>query len=110
MIIKVEMLVQTDDELIVRDRGIEVRHPNLVVEDIENMEDKHFSVILIQAQAVESIAEVFEKELEHIINKYSKENGSNTPDFIIAKYIVGCLDAMNNCIRERDTWYNRDKE
>jgi hypothetical protein len=34
---------------------------------------------------------VFRKELEQLINRNSRENGSNTPDFILAQYIEGCL-------------------
>ncbi|HSW65257.1 MAG TPA: hypothetical protein VLH56_18395 [Dissulfurispiraceae bacterium] len=30
----------------------------------------------------------FRAELETLINRYSKENGSNTPDFILADYMV----------------------
>ena len=33
----------------------------------------------------------FEKELTDLLNRYSKENGSNTPDFILARYLIGCL-------------------
>lgn len=47
----------------------------------------------------------FETELEHLINKYSKENDSNTPDFILAEYLKGCLDVFNNIVPKRDKWY-----
>ena len=50
----------------------------------------------------------FEKELEIIINKYSKENESNTPDFILAQYLTNCLAAFNRSIQQRETWYGRD--
>ncbi len=47
----------------------------------------------------------FKKELESLLNSYSKENGSNTPDFILAKYLVGCLNAYNKALVERDRWF-----
>ncbi len=50
----------------------------------------------------------FEKELEALINKYSQENASNTPDFILAKYLSACLDAYNAAVQQRETWYGRD--
>lgn len=50
----------------------------------------------------------FEEELEHIINKYSRENPSNTPDFILAQYIDGCLKAFETATQQRETWYGRD--
>jgi hypothetical protein len=33
----------------------------------------------------------FKTELADLINKHSKENGSNTPDFILAEYLNSCL-------------------
>jgi len=36
--------------------------------------------------------ENFKQELEHLINKHSMENRSNTPDFILADYLVRCLE------------------
>ena len=47
----------------------------------------------------------FEKELEQLINKHSQENGSNTPDFILADYLCRCLSAFNSIIEKREKWY-----
>ena len=47
----------------------------------------------------------FENELTSLINKYSMENGSDTPDFILAKYLVACLRAFSTTVRNRDNWY-----
>lgn len=47
----------------------------------------------------------FGKELERLINKYSIENESNTPDYILAQYLRGCLDAYSSAITQRDRWY-----
>ena len=47
----------------------------------------------------------FQAELENLINSLSMENGSNTPDYILARYLVACLDAYNNALTERDQWY-----
>ena len=49
----------------------------------------------------------FEKELAALINKYSRENESNTPDFILATFLRGCLDVFNGAIRQRESWYGR---
>lgn len=49
----------------------------------------------------------FEEELRAVINKYSKENDSNTPDFILARYLGCCLDAFNFATNEREMWYGR---
>ncbi len=47
----------------------------------------------------------FVKELEELINKYSVENESDTPDFILAGYIARCLDAYAYTITQRDQWW-----
>jgi len=49
---------------------------------------------------------MFRKELEILINRYSKENYSNTPDHMLANYLIDCLEAYNKIIRDRDDWYN----
>lgn len=49
----------------------------------------------------------FEKELERLINKYSMENGSNTPDFLLAEYFRSCLSAFNVAVTKREEWYGR---
>jgi hypothetical protein len=47
----------------------------------------------------------FKHELGNLINKYSKENGSDTPDFILAEYLVGCLNTFNVACNMRTKWY-----
>jgi len=47
----------------------------------------------------------FRKELQTLINCYSKENGSNTPDFILAEYLTNCLENFDNTIKKRTVWY-----
>lgn len=49
----------------------------------------------------------FEDELVCLLNKYSKENGSNTPDFILAEYLIRCLETWNQFIAAREDWYGR---
>jgi hypothetical protein len=51
----------------------------------------------------------FEKELEGLINAHSKENESNTPDYILAQYICSCLAAFNVAVQHRENWYGRDR-
>lgn len=47
----------------------------------------------------------FTKELTELINKYSIENNSDTPDWILVKYIDNCLNAWELSFRQRDSWY-----
>ena len=50
----------------------------------------------------------FRKELETLINKKSKENGSDTPDFILAEYLTDCLTAFDKAVNARKKWYGTD--
>lgn len=47
----------------------------------------------------------FRTELEGVINSWSKEAGSNTPDFILATYLVACLKAFDEATQARTDWY-----
>lgn len=49
-------------------------------------------------------------ELEHLINRHSIENDSNTPDSILAMYMKNCLDAFTVATRQRDDWYKPKQE
>lgn len=53
---------------------------------------------------------LFYRELTSLLNKYSKENSSNTPDFVLAGYLNGCLSAFNNAVNNREEWYGRKKK
>lgn len=47
----------------------------------------------------------FRAELETLINRHSKESGSDTPDFILADYMADCLDAYDKAVTRRTEWY-----
>jgi len=49
----------------------------------------------------------FRIKLEQLLNQWSKENESNTPDFILANYLINCLAAFDSAVREREIWYGR---
>ena len=45
----------------------------------------------------------FREQLETLINKHSMENGSNTPDYILADYLFDCLVAFDRATTKRDS-------
>ncbi len=47
----------------------------------------------------------FQRSLRDLINKHSAENGSDTPDFILAKYLDSCLVAYETAVIEREKWW-----
>lgn len=52
----------------------------------------------------QSIAE-FKQSLERIINANNMEDSSNTPDWVLAKYLYNCLQSFEFATNERDKWY-----
>lgn len=47
----------------------------------------------------------FEQELRDLLNRHSMENGSNTPDYLLAEYLMGCLAAWERTTKQRDAWH-----
>lgn len=45
------------------------------------------------------------EELTRVINRFSAENGSDTPDFILSAYLLGCLAAFDAAVKLRSEWY-----
>jgi len=43
-------------------------------------------------------------ELAAILNRASRENESDTPDYILAGYMVDCLRAFERAVRLREAW------
>ena len=51
----------------------------------------------------------FVEELSNLINRHSQENGSDTPDWILAEYLSECLLNFNRIMQRREKWYGREK-
>lgn len=51
--------------------------------------------------------QTFRDELAALINKYSLENGSDTPDFLLASYLEQCLLVFGQAVQSREQWYGR---
>lgn len=47
------------------------------------------------------------KELQALLNRYSVENVSDTPDFILAGFLLRQLDVFNDALNARRAWYNQ---
>lgn len=46
------------------------------------------------------------EEIAAVLNKKCVENESNTPDFILAAYLIECLESFETAIKRRDKWYS----
>lgn len=47
----------------------------------------------------------FSVELQQLLNKYGAEQGSNTPDFILAQFLLASIAAFHAGVGRRDQWY-----
>jgi hypothetical protein len=47
----------------------------------------------------------FGERLAQLLNAHSLETASNTPDFILASYLQGCLDNFNHTLQWRARWW-----
>jgi hypothetical protein len=45
------------------------------------------------------------REIAEVLNRHNAEATSNTPDFILAEYLVRCLAAWNVASNARESWY-----
>ncbi|MBT9176616.1 MAG: hypothetical protein DDT20_00936 [Firmicutes bacterium] len=48
------------------------------------------------------------QDLAVALNRFNAEGASNTPDFILAQFLVSALAAWNTAVQQRETWYGRD--
>ena len=44
-------------------------------------------------------------DIGDVLNRYSAENGSNTPDYILADYLLACLAAYDAAVTKRAAWH-----
>lgn len=51
-----------------------------------------------------------EQRIAELINEFSNENNSNTPDFVLARYLSGCLENFHTCVNMREQWHGRMAE
>ena len=48
-----------------------------------------------------------ERELGRLLNRYSRENLSDTPDYLLAHFLMACLEAFETTVRLREIWWGR---
>lgn len=53
--------------------------------------------------------EELSKDLEAVLNKHCIDSKTNTPDFILAEYLINCLTAYNALIVSKSIFFT-DKE
>ena len=69
-------------------------------------EERLFAAVEALEREVEVMGdkEAFRADLAAVINRHSKENGSNTPDFILAVYLERCLAVFDLAVGARNNY------
>ncbi|KRT69436.1 MAG: hypothetical protein XU15_C0011G0118 [candidate division NC10 bacterium CSP1-5] len=49
----------------------------------------------------------FRDKLTVLLNENSMENRSDTPDFILAQFLISCLDAFDEAVSRRTEWWGK---
>lgn len=47
-------------------------------------------------------------DLTRLVNRHALENGSNTPDFVIASFLLEQLESFDRATSAREGWYGRE--
>jgi hypothetical protein len=45
-------------------------------------------------------------EVQAALNRHSRENMSGTPDFVLAQFLASALEAFEQAVNSRDSWYS----
>ncbi|GAF95651.1 unnamed protein product [marine sediment metagenome] len=67
----------------------------------------HDKKISEQVKMTKEEEKTLSNELSNLLNRYSRENDSNTPDFILANYMMMCLRAGEYLVNMREQWKNK---
>ena len=81
------------------------RNVKPTVEELERILNDPDGPAVEITTAGEVVAKGLRHEIERAINCVSAENGSNTPDFILADFLVSCLAAFDRATQQRERWY-----
>jgi hypothetical protein len=80
------------------------------IDELEKLLADPNAVAVEITPAGEVVAKGLRHEIERAVNSVSAENGSNTPDFILAEYLVSCLAAFDRATWARERWYGRQNK
>lgn len=53
--------------------------------------------------------ESFKNELTQLINKYGLDSDANTPDYLLAEYVIDVLSSHIGITKTRDEWKERQQ-
>jgi len=80
-----------------------VRHPS----EKTSVTEVHNQSCPTESERIGCVTMPFALELGRLINKHSVDNELGTPDFMLAAYLVDCLNAWSKINDTREQWFGR---
>lgn len=74
----------------------------LIDAELEKLKEEYLNKKPMNEKKHLNTMSAFQEDLQHLINKYSLESGSDTPDFILAEYLTAHLKTFNVIVSKRD--------
>ena len=95
------------DECVARVRDPALRTGGLTREEIisELSRTGHVHAPAPEKPRMDGKESALRSEIRSAINRHSRENASDSPDFILAHYLLKCLEAFNEATNARDKWH-----
>lgn len=106
----VELVEKRAEEKMLKTGKLEGSHYAAMKEIQKELDasDKTDKVADLCGKAQDPIIEKLEKEFAEVINRNSLENWTNTPDFILARYLIDCLRLFADTSKSREQWYGKE--
>lgn len=73
--------------------------------DLAEIIEESKEIIALHDSMPEQDPPTFESELKSLINRFSKEGGSDTPDFILCEFLINALNIFDIATNERRNWH-----
>ena len=81
-----------------------------VLMDIVEQQQKEWDELKNKREIMEEVMKTREdlaKKIRFVLNCASREGCTDTPDFILAEYMLSALECFETACRDREKWYGR---
>jgi hypothetical protein len=104
---ELQMRLRIADNLAVK-RLHDTEHFRLAFEEAsqERHELQKEVMIYREANLLPPQPQTFREAIQSTVNRFSKESGSDTPDFILAAFLCNVLGAFDTALKARTEWYS----
>ena len=84
------------------------KHPDEILKELVDRQAEIYKNSPLPEENEHQERPSFLTALGQLVNSYSKENDSDTPDILIANYLNSCLVNYGETVKARDAWFGVD--